>query len=163
VPESSLEISFRLDMRYIGQGYEIEVPIPQESPLVEGWRGLPQRFADAYAEIFSISYLKLPLEIMNWKVEVRGPAPVMAGSTHLVGVPVGGVARKGVRKAYFTDLGGFVDCPVWDRYALSTGDRVEGPAIVEERESTVVLSPGDVGTIDAQGNLVVRVGTSRAA
>ena len=163
VPEASLEVSFRLDMRYVGQGYEIEVAIPRDVPLAEGWRGLPQRFADAYAEIFSISYLKLPLEIMNWKVEVRGPAPVMAGSTHLVGVPAGGAARKGVRKAFFADLGGFVDCPVWDRYALSTGDVVEGPAMVEERESTVVLSPGDIGTIDAQGNLVARVGATRTA
>ncbi len=158
VPEASLEVSFRLDMRYVGQGYEIEVPIAPGADLRAAFAELPQRFADAYAEIFSISYLKLPLEIMNWKVEVRGPDPVTAGTTRLVGTPPAGAARKGVRRAYFPDAGGFVECPVWDRYALSVGDRVQGPAMVEERESTVVLGPGDVATIDGHGNLVARTG-----
>ena len=158
IPEASVHVSFRLDMRYVGQGYEIEVPIAPESDLRTAFVELPQRFADAYAEIFSISYLKLPLEIMNWKVEVRGPDPLTAGSTRLVGVPPSGTPRKGTRRAYFPDAGGFVECPVWDRYALGVGDQVQGPAMVEERESTVVLGPGDTATIDPYGNLVARTG-----
>ena len=158
VRKSQITTTYRLDMRYVGQGYEIEVALPADVALAAGHRGLPEQFAKSYAEVFSISYLKLPLEIMNWKVEARGPTPQMAARTHLVGVTPRSEARKGTRRAYFPDAGGFIECPVWDRYALSTGDTVEGPAFVEERESTVVLSPGDVGTIDELGNLIARVG-----
>ncbi len=157
VPDDLIEVSYRLDMRYVGQGYEIEVEVPTERALGDGYRELPARFASAYAEIFSVSYLKLPLEIMNWKAEARGPVPRMAEHLHLVGVPRAAQGRKGTRRAFFPESGGFVDCPVWDRYALSPGDRVDGPAMIEERESTAVLSPGDRATIDAQGNLVADV------
>jgi N-methylhydantoinase A len=47
--------------------------------------------------------------------------------------------------------------PVWDRYALRPGDRIEGPALIEERESTCVLRPGDVATVDAELNLVAEI------
>ena len=59
------------------------------------------------------------------------------------------------RKAYFPEAGGFVDCPVYDRYALASGDSVVGPALIEERESTCVLGPGDLLTVDPFMNLVI--------
>jgi len=163
VAAADLAITHRLDMRYVGQGYEIEVELPAGQPLAEAFRALPQRFADSYAEIFSISYLREPLEIMNWKVEVRGPAPAMADGLHLVGVTPGAKAQKGTRRAFFDERGGFVDCAVYDRYALEEGVSVEGPALVEEQESTVVLGPGDVGTIDAKGNLIAAIPVAAAA
>ncbi len=162
VPRERMTMSYRLDMRYVGQGYEIEIALPAGATLAAAHRGLPEQFARAYAEIFAISYLKLPLEIMNWKVEARGPVPEIAARTALVGIAARTEARKGTRRAYFPDAGGFIECPVLDRYALAPGAQVTGPAMIEERESTVVLSPGDTGTIDALGNLVARVGGAAA-
>ena len=66
-------------------------------------------------------------------------------------------AWKGDRPAYFPEAGGFVPTPVYDRYALAPGETLVGPAIVEERESTTVVPPGDRLEVDPQGNLRIRV------
>jgi N-methylhydantoinase A len=67
-------------------------------------------------------------------------------------------ALKGTRPAYFRDRRRAEACDVYDRYRLSAGARFTGPAIVEERESTIVLPPGAVAQVDAKGNLVVDFG-----
>ena len=64
-------------------------------------------------------------------------------------------AVKGSRKVYFPETGGFVDCPVFDRYGLRAGDTLLGPAIIEERESTVVIIPDSRATVDRSGNIAV--------
>jgi N-methylhydantoinase A len=57
--------------------------------------------------------------------------------------------------AYFEEARGAVPTAVYDRYRLRPGDRVEGPAIIEERESTLVVGPGSRVTMDAHGSLIV--------
>lgn len=69
--------------------------------------------------------------------------------------PVAGTAQKGERQAYFPEAGGYVATPVYDRYGLATGTELHGPAIVEERESTLVIGPGARITVDTYGTLVV--------
>ena len=69
--------------------------------------------------------------------------------------PLSAAAPKGRRRAWFPEAGGFTETPVYDRYALGAGARLEGPAIVEERESTTVLPPGTVATVDEWANLLV--------
>ena len=63
-----------------------------------------------------------------------------------------GDAQKGNRNAYFTD--GYHDCPVYTRGLLAPGMEVIGPALIEERESTCVIGPGDLVRVDARRNLV---------
>ena len=65
-------------------------------------------------------------------------------------------AQKGLRPAWFGER--FVDTPVYDRYALRPGDRIEGPAIVEERESTTIVPPGDRLSVDDAMNLRIVLG-----
>ena len=55
---------------------------------------------------------------------------------------------------YFQEAGGYIETPVYDRYALKQGDRVRGPAIVEERETTIVILPGWQATVDRHGCIV---------
>jgi N-methylhydantoinase A/oxoprolinase/acetone carboxylase beta subunit len=62
--------------------------------------------------------------------------------------------RKGSRPVYFPDAGRFLDCPVYDRFAMSPGKRLRGPAVIEELESTVVIGPGTIAEIDDSGNVV---------
>jgi N-methylhydantoinase A len=66
-------------------------------------------------------------------------------------------ARKGVRAAWFAEAGGFVDTPVYDRYALAPGTELTGPAIVEERESTAVIGPGGRCRVDDGLAIVVEM------
>ena len=68
-------------------------------------------------------------------------------------------ALKGTREACFSGAAGYVECPVYDRYLLTAGCRVPGPAIVEEEESTAIIRPGDSATVDRWLNLVIEVGS----
>lgn len=156
VASEDVEIVHRLDMRYVGQGYEIEVELPAGEDHAKVLADLPLRFAQNYAKLFSLSYLREPVEILNWKVEARGPSPEISRLT-FAGKPAGANALKGTRRAYFEDAGGFIDCPVYDRYLLTPADRIVGPAIVEEAECTAVIGPGDVATLDANGNLIADI------
>src|SRR2546427_268932 len=95
-----------------------------------------------------------PLEATNWKVEIACVAPPVVMDTPARGA---GDPRKGVRRVYFPESGGFIDCPVYDRYRLGVGAALAGPAVIEERETTAVLLPGDHATVDAHGNLIIDV------
>ena len=150
----------RLDMRYEGQGYEIEVPV--DGPLDDTLAArLPVAFAAEYAKVFGIAFPEKPVEIVNWKVDARGPEPGRERDYRLKRDPAASHARKGARPAYFPEAGGFVDCPVFDRYALRPGDAIAGPALIEERESTTVVCPGDAMHVDDRLNLVLDLPVSR--
>ncbi|MHA1565489.1 MAG: hydantoinase/oxoprolinase family protein [Alphaproteobacteria bacterium] len=152
IPEDQIVLSRWLDMRYRGQGYDIEVTLPDlhgEALLA----ALPGLFAQAYEAVFGRSFDDEPIEITNWKVEAAGPRPI-TGHYTLDAAP-GTEALKGTRAAYYPEAEGLVDCPVYDRYALATGVTLTGPALVEERESTCVIGVGDIASVDDHGNLIV--------
>jgi len=143
--EGEVTILRRLDMRYHGQGHEIEVEVPLGVEL----ENLPDLFRETYKSVYGASLLDAPLVITTWKVEAALPTP------SLITVPptaVGEVVTKGQRLAYFDT--GFVETPVYDRYRLAVDTVILGPALIEERESTVVIGPGDRAQVDRYGNLV---------
>jgi N-methylhydantoinase A len=157
IDAADLTITRRLDMRYRGQGYEIEVELPGELSAQRAFEGLQQLFARRYEQVFSMSFIEQPLEIVNWKVEAAGPEPLAAAQELRLARGPGNDAqgaRKGSREAYFPELGRYLECPVYDRHALRVGEGIEGPALIEERESTLVLGIGDRGRIDEHGNMI---------
>jgi N-methylhydantoinase A len=147
----------RLDMRYVGQGHEVEVTMPDRLPH-EVFPQLGQLFGQAYAAIFGQSFPEKEVEIVAWKVAVYGPVPGGDQPYVLRGLAAQRtLASPRRRPAYFAEREGYVSCGVYDRYALAAGDVVEGPALVEEQESTCVLAPGDRGTVDEHLNLVITI------
>ncbi|WP_290049506.1 hydantoinase/oxoprolinase family protein [Amycolatopsis solani] len=124
------------EMRYAGQGYEIRVPVHGGS-----WPDtLIGEFTRTYRALYRRTGPEVGVEVLNWRVVSSGPAPDV--TLRLKVRAAGGEARKGTREAYFPSAGGFVDTAVFDRYRLEPGTRIDGPAIVEERESTVLVPPG---------------------
>ena len=69
----------------------------------------------------------------------------------------GKTARKGARMAYFSEEGGFVETAVYDRYALEPGGGFAGPAIVEERESTLIIGSRGHARVDENLNVIVEL------
>jgi len=154
VAAAEVALVTRLDMRYEGQGYEIEVLLPDSRAAPAAiLKDLPGLFAEAYRLAYGHSFLDEPLEIVTWKVEAVGPEPGLEADMGHVAAAAG-EAVKGERPAYFGAAAGYVPARVYDRYRLRPGDRIAGPALVEERESTVVLGPGDAATVDARFNLL---------
>jgi N-methylhydantoinase A len=151
-----IRLDRRVDMRYRGQGYDLEVRLPGGMSADDLIAGLPALHAEAYREVFHM-VLDQPLEIVSWKVEARGPEPDLPAPEVHPDRRAAVDALKGSRPAFFPAAGGLIDCPVYDRYALRPGDAILGPCLVEERESTCLLDVGDEGQIDAMGNLVSRI------
>jgi N-methylhydantoinase A len=158
VPAGEVACQFRLDMRYEGQGYEVEVPLPPGLPPGAAHARLPGLFHDAYRAVFGLAFTDRPVEIVNWKAEAHGPVPGEGVRYHLPSSSTTRPALKGRRPAYFPEAGGMLDCPVYDRYAMRPGATLDGPALVEEHESTCVIAPGDRARIDDAMNLVIAVG-----
>jgi N-methylhydantoinase A len=157
VAPTAITIRREADMRYVGQGHEIRVALP-DGPLDAGAVALVRtRFEDRYRGLFGRLGPPVPLEIINWRAVVSGPRPELRLDFGASG-PVGRNPRKGVRPAYLPDAGGWVETPVYDRYLLEPGAVVDGPAIVEERESTLIIGPGGRGQVDPHRNLVVEAG-----
>jgi 5-oxoprolinase (ATP-hydrolysing) len=143
------------DMRLLGQVHSIEVPIPLGPLGPESIPAIEEAFEATYRRLYRHWFEGYEMLAMTWRVTVRGPAPVISlrrASTS----PVAG-AQKGTRSAYFPEANGFVETPVFNRYALTPGTRIAGPCIVEERESTLVVPPGDVLGVDEHGNLRIDI------
>jgi N-methylhydantoinase A len=158
VVEHDIRLKRRLDMRYQGQGHELEVTL-SDTPDVGGlFTDLGECFSRAYEAAYTLR-LDEPAEIVNWKVEAAGPAPNLGEGYRLSGS--GGTAKslKGGRLAYDPEVGRMTQWPVYNRYALVPGTTLRGPALIEEHESTCVIASGHVATVDAHYNLVVDVNT----
>ena len=144
------------DMRYMGQGFEISVALPDGSLGPEHHAGILAAFESEYRRLYQRACPDIPAEALHWRLVVSGPRPSIGFAT---GVTATGIeARKGSRPAYVPEAGGFVDTAVYNRYGLAPGDRVAGPAIIEERESTAILPPNSHAFVDEQNNLVIQLG-----
>ena len=88
----------------------------------------------------------MAIEALNWRVVAAGPRPTFTMSAASAGAaPARPRRAKGSRRAYFPEAQGYVDTPVYDRYALRPGAELAGPAIIEERESTTRDRAGRAG------------------
>jgi N-methylhydantoinase A/oxoprolinase/acetone carboxylase beta subunit len=156
VPPDDVRFRRTADMRYVGQGFEVETELPRN--LTAGHIDeIRTSFEQAYKARFGVRLENQRLEAVNWRVEGYAPAPRVARATGPAGRPqaVGG-GRS--RQAYFPDIAAFVETPVIDELALRPGDVHDGPALIEQPGSTVVVGPGDRYGIDADGNLRVTLG-----
>ena len=139
------------DARYVGQGYELTVPVPLGRLDAAALARVRASFDDIYTARYGYANPDQPVEIVTWKLSAIGGAPRIALAK---AARSGDGSRKGVRRAYFPEARGYADTPVYDRYALTPGMSLTGPAIVEERESTTVLPPGVTATVDEYANLL---------
>ena len=142
-------------MRYEGQGHEIEVPLSNLRAL--GVEELRSSFESIYRQTFGLCFEGRPIEIVNWKAEAVGPSPAAEGAYRvLVQQRPGGC--EGERLAWDPDLSGFAPYRVLDRSLFKAGDSIEGPALIEEHESTCVVGRKDHVSVDEHLNLVIDVG-----
>jgi N-methylhydantoinase A len=143
-------------MRYVGQGHEVECEVPLGALSTASKAAITAGFEAAYRTLYRRTPLGVAIEALNWRVVVSGPVPELTMSTGADGAASASVPMtKGTRRAYFPEAQGFVDTPVYDRYALRPGASLEGPAIIEERESTTVVGPGAHIRVDQALSLVL--------
>ncbi len=145
------------DMRYVGQGEHFSVGIPEgilgENDLTE----IKRRFNALYFDIFGYNDDSQSVEVVNWRLKAYcGPPPLNLKKYNHKGRDLT-AAIKGKRKVFFPETKGFMDCLIYDRYKLFKGAILDGPAIIEEREATTVILPGDRAHLDDYCNLAVDI------
>lgn len=150
----SVERIYELDMLYLGQTHTVGVPLV----LPEGGltrEAIASAFEAAYREAFGRLLDNIPMRVMNYRIAVVGRRPKLDMA---VFAPVDGKSPqdclRGTRRIYAE--GAFHEARIYDRLALAVGAEIEGPAILEQSDTTIFVDPGLKAIVDAFGNLVIR-------
>ena len=147
-----------LDVRYVGQHHEVTIEIPEACVINEkDVAEITERFHRAHERLYTYSTPENPIGIMNLRITAVGAVEKTKVEKGKTGSADSAHALKGKRKAYFEELGGFIDTPVYDRGKLAPGNKVSAPAIIEERITTVIVHPGWELEVDAYGNIMMEV------
>ena len=158
VASQSITHRRQADMRYVGQGHEVRVDLPNHHLGAADAATIQAEFEKTYRELYGRFGPSVPIEMINWRVVSAGPTPGLRLRSESENLGDADFARKGTRRAWFPEAKAYVDTPIYDRYRLAVGAHFEGPAIVEERESTVIIGGHSKCQIDEQRNLVVQIG-----
>ena len=154
-PEESILISRSIEMRYSGQSYELEVPLDPGNITIKTLGSVRKAFDMLHQQNYGFSKLDEPAEIVNLRIvcfgrltkpELRKKRPVESNSER---------ALKGKRNVFMKSR--LHKTSIYDREMLNPGSVVLGPAIIEQKDSTTVLFPGNLGRIDEYRNIVIKV------
>jgi N-methylhydantoinase A len=147
-----------VDVRYVGQSFEIRVKFDGEVCTTEHIQELVRNFHAEHEKRYGHKDLNAPVELVNFRVEGIGKRePIF-----LREIPFGKSdppreSLKSIRKVYFEDNKTFLDTKIFERERLLAGNVIEGPAIIEESNSTTLIHPGMAGKTDSYGAILITI------
>ena len=154
ISEDRMEFLYSADMRYVGQGHELNVWLTREEFDVQL---MARRFHQAHLDRYTYSRDELPIQLVNLRATATGRVNKLRlqpleshGTTDAAG------ALKETRDVHIQ--GEWVATRVYDRERLFAGMDLRGPVIVEEMGSTTLISPGWAGRVDSTGNILLHAG-----
>jgi len=146
-----------VQMCYPGQNFDMSVPVPEGTALDEpGLLDLAERFHDQHEAERGFCFRSQQPVVRGVRVTARGFTPKPDHFAETGTTSDAAKAQKGTRRAYWGDA--WTETPVYDGAQLGAGARVEGPALVEEPFTVVVLPPSTTAHLDEFGNYVVDLG-----
>jgi len=155
IPQNEQQVSYQVDVRYFGQGFDIPVDVDPawlDDPD-QALRIIGERFDAEHERLFSF-VLPVDHELVNARASVSGPRPNVTPTVLEPGTGDPAAARTGQARIWVE--GGWQDAARYDRTLLKAGDVLPGPAIVTEMDSTTLVLPGHVATVDNSGSLLIR-------
>ena len=143
-------------MRYAGQGFEVQVDLPDGAIGDDFGDQAIAAFNQAYMQKHKFLDPEARIEAVDWTLVATLPSghegsPIRSHETADEG------ARSGSRPAWFPEAGGYVETRIVNRAALAKGETISGPAIIEDPDSTTVVLPGDLARISENGHLIIDV------
>lgn len=153
IPPVERSITYNVDMRYYRQGYEIPIPIDLDELASAGPSVLIHRFHHVHQQLYGFMMPDAPCEIVNLRAVGVGVVPKPHLSEFAEAGPDASPAVIDEHDVYFR--GGWLPTKVYDRLKLTPGNRLMGPAIVVEFDSTTVVLPGYAARVDRFGNLLI--------
>jgi len=155
VPASDRLFQRLADLKYVGQGYHLTVPVPGGLLGEPERRMVLERFHARHEQLYGFAAPEEPVELVNVRVRAVGRLPRLQPAAMTAGPQDPRAAQVGERTAFFRRAGGMIRARVHDRTWLRPGHVIEGPAIVEQLDSTTVIPPEMSATVDGYENLVV--------
>ena len=154
---SGVEVRRSADMRYVGQEHAVTVELPIDLFTSQDRDGIKKLFDVVHQTRYGFSVAAEKAEIVSLRGAVIGEMR-KPPFEHIAkgGAEPEAAAFRGKRPVYFASSG-FVETPTYDRPALNAGNKITGPALIEEHASTTVVHPGDLLEVDAYGDLVINV------
>jgi len=155
VPDAKIKIARAADCRYVGQGYELRVPVPSGRLDVQRMQRVWSEFHRLHASEYGHSFKESPIELVAIRTVGIGAMPKISPSPD--GTPEAGDPVLGVRNVYFRVGGELRTYPTtyYDRTRLPAGASMEGPAVIFQVDSTTVVPPGWTFRKDAGSSLLL--------
>ena len=158
VPPARRRFVRALDLRYLGQNFELTVAVPGEF-----WTGdsgaLRRAFLAEHERVYGHAAGDEAVQVVNARLTALGEPEALDLSVMAPAPsPRPDAARIAERPVYFAEAGGFVPTPIYRRERLLSGHLIAGPAIVEQMDATTVILPGQQATVDDRANLVIDTG-----
>jgi len=158
IAEADRRIERTAEMRYAGQNYELSVEVP-EGEVTDGTIAeLRRRFADEHDRLYGFVSADDEVQLVTYRVRAIGDVARAELEREELGGADASAAVRDRRDVYLPERGGWTSTPVYDRRLLDPGNRIEGPAVIEQMDTTTLLLPGDIATVDEYRDLVVEVG-----
>jgi N-methylhydantoinase A len=146
-----------VDMRYAGQNYELSVPLPAGPVTPATIAELAAGFAAVHLRLYGYVAEDEPMQLVTFRAEATGIVPKadMRPATEVGPDP--SAAEFARRDVWLREAGAFVSCPLYDRDKLLPGNRIDGPAIVEQMDATTLIVPNAAATVDRYLNLLLEL------
>ena len=155
VPSSQQRYDRSLDMKYVGQGYTLHIPLPPGEIDTATLPTVIDRFHARHHALYGFRADTEPVEIINLRLQATGVLDKPAARPQPAGPRQATTACTGQRRAWVDSQQAMQEYQLYDRGRLQTGHVLPGPAIVEQRDSTTLIPPGWLGTVDGYGNLIL--------
>jgi N-methylhydantoinase A len=148
-------ITRTVDMRYAGQNYELPVAVP-DGPITRATLdALAEGFAAAHRRMYGFVAEGEPVQLVTFRIEAAGVVRKAAFQPRPERGADASGAVVGTRRVWLPEAGGWADCPVYDRAKLDAGNRIAGPAIIEQMDATTVVLPGMAACVEPYLNLIL--------
>jgi N-methylhydantoinase A len=155
VPAGSRQLTRTVDMRYAGQNYELAVALPDGPVTQATLDALVEGFEAAHKRMYGFIAEGEAIQIVTFRVEATGLVAKASFKPRPDAGPDASGAIIGKRDVWLPEANGMVSCPIYDRSKLDAGNRIVGPAIVEQMDATTVILPGMVAHVEPYLNLVL--------
>jgi N-methylhydantoinase A len=155
IEDRDIVLQRTVEVRFVHQQHDLPITIPNEEVTGQTVKDAEERFRSRYFELYRVR-TEDPCRFVNFGVRATGIVPKPQLPKMAAGDGNAARALKGSRKAYFADQRGFVECQVYDRRKLQNGDRLAGPAILEEPDSTTICPSGYAISVDPLLNLLIK-------
>lgn len=153
VDQADAEVTLSLDMRHVDQGHEIKVSLPGYAVDEVTPEAALERFEETYRDIFNREPLDYPVEVLNYRLELREETE--SGAVATLATPTDEPTTVTSRDVYFGEAHGEVETNIYRWPSMEAGSTVEGPAVIEADQTTVVADPDATVTVDKNYDVTI--------